>query len=143
MKTALRAFLAVVAGMTLAFVLVVVVEILSAVVHPLPPGSTGTMEEMCAHIIRYPDWVLAVAVLAWSAIAFVSVWVATRIGGHWAGGTVILLLTLAIVSNVTMLPYTLWFKIVMLSCFPVACYLGAKRGTPRSSTVAGSEAMAS
>ena len=124
MKTALRTLLAVVVDMVLAFVLVIAVELFSAVVHPVPPGFTGTMDEMCQHVARYPHWVLGVVVLAWSASTFVSAWVTTRIGNRWAGIAVIVILTLAIVFNVTELPYTMWFKVVMLSCFPVACYLG-------------------
>ncbi len=127
MKTLLRAVLAVVAGMALALVLVIGVEMFSAVVHPVPEGFTGTMDEMCQHVARYPDWVLAVVVPAWSAIAFVSTWVATRIGNRWAGLAVILILTLGIVFNIAKLPYVMWFKVVMLICFPVACYLGVMR----------------
>ena len=138
MKIALRTLLAVAAGMAVAFVLVIAVELFSAVVHPVTPGSTGTMDEMCEHVARYPHWVLGVAVLAWSATAFVSTWVATRIGNRLAGITVILILTSAIVFNVSKLPYAMWFKVVMLSCFPVACYLGATRGVPMSRLAADS-----
>jgi hypothetical protein len=133
MKSALRTLLAVVAGMALAFVLVIAVEIFSAVVYPVPPGFTGTMDEMCQHVARYPRWILGVVVLAWSATAFVSTRVATRIGNRPAGIVVILIMTLAIVFNIAMLPYATWFKVVMLSCFPVACYLGAMRGSQISS----------
>lgn len=38
------------------------------------------MDEMCEDVARYPDWVLGVVVLAWSATTFLRVWVATRIG---------------------------------------------------------------
>lgn len=94
MKTALRTFLGVVAGMALAFVLVIAVELFSAVVHPVPPGSMGTMEEMCQHVARYPDWNLAVVVLAWSATTVVSIWVARRLGNRLAGLIVVTILTL-------------------------------------------------
>jgi hypothetical protein len=124
MKTGLRAVLAVVAGMTLALVLVIAVELLSAVVHPVPPGFTGTMDEMCEHVARYPHWVLGVVVLAWSGTAFASTWVATRIGNRWAGLVVLVILTIGIAFNLSKLPYAMWFKVVMLICFPVACYLG-------------------
>lgn len=127
MKTALRTLLGVTAGMALAFVLVIAVELFSAVVHPLPPGFTGTMDEMCQHVARYPHWVLGIVVPVWSATAFVSTWVATRIGGRMAGIAVSLILTIAIVFNISMLPYAMWFKVVMLSCFSVACYLGGMR----------------
>ena len=62
MKYALRIALAVVAGMALAFALVVAVEMFSAVVHPFPPdldpNSPGSIAE---HVRRYPGWVLAAA----------------------------------------------------------------------------------
>ena len=138
MKTALRALLAVVAGVALAFVLVIAVELFSAVVHPVPPGFTGTMDEMCQHVARYPHWVLGVVVLAWSATTFVSTWVARRIGNRLAGIAGILILKFAIVFNVSKLPYAMWFKVVMLSCFLVACYLGGVRGVQMSSPAADS-----
>ena len=140
MKTALRTVLAVVAGMALALVLVNAVESFSAVVHPFPPGFKYTMDEVCEHVTRYPDWVLGVVVLAWSATAFVSTWVATRIGNRVAGVVVILILTLAIVFNIVKLPYAMWFKVVMLSCFAVACFVGAMRGVKKSPPGAGSTA---
>ncbi len=124
MKTALRTVLGVVAGLALALVLVIAVELFSGVVHPTPEGFTGTMEEMCAHVARYPDWVLGVVVLAWSATTFSSTWVAARIGYRWAGIVVTLILTFGIVFNIAKLPYAMWFKVVMLSCFAVACFLG-------------------
>jgi hypothetical protein len=131
MKTVFRTVLAVVAGVALALVLVIAVELLSAVIHPVPPGYTGTMDEVCEHVARYPHWILGVVVLAWSATAFVSTWVATRIGNRLAGIFGVVILTSAIVFNVLKLPYTMWFKLVMLSCFPVACFLGVRCGGSR------------
>jgi hypothetical protein len=136
MKIVLRTLLAVVAGLALAFVLVIGVEFFSGVVHPLPPGFTGTVDELCQHVAHYPDWVLGVVVLAWSATAFLSTWVATRIGNRVAGIAVFLILTLAIVANISMLPYALWFKVVMLTCFSLACYMGVMGGVKMSSPAA-------
>jgi hypothetical protein len=140
MKPALRSLFGFAVGLALAFALVIALEVFSAVVHPVPPGFTGTMDEMCEHVARYPTWVLGVAVLAWSATAFVSTWLATRIGNRSAGIAVILILTVAIVFNVTKLPYAMWFKVVMLICFPVACYLGVMRRGQMSNPVAHSNA---
>ena len=114
--------------MALALLLVVAVELFSAVVHPVPPGFTDTMDEICQHVARYPHWVLGVVVLAWSAIAFVSTWVAKRIGNRLASIAVILILTFGIAFNIAKLPYATWFKVVMPGCFAVACYLGGIRG---------------
>ena len=129
MKTILRTILAIISGMALAFALVVAVEGFSSIVHPVPPEFTGTMDEMCQHVARYPDWVLGVAVIAWSATTFISTWIATKIGRPVAGVVVSLLLLLAIAFNISTLPYATWFKVVMPSCFLVACYLGVRLGS--------------
>jgi len=124
MAPVIRAFLSILAGMTLAGGLVIAVELFSAIVYPTPPGFTGTKEEMCKHVERYPQWVLAVVVGAWSATAFASTWVATRLGRRIPGLVVGLLLIWAVVFNVSMLPYALWFKVAVLACVPIACLFG-------------------
>ena len=133
MKNVLRIVLAVVAGMALAFVLVVAVELFSAVVHPFPPGldpnAPGSIPE---HVRRYPGWILAVCGLMWGATAAAATWVASRIGGRPAGAVVTLLLAAALAFNLSMLPYVMWFKIAMPAAFFVACLVGIRSGaSPR------------
>lgn len=128
MKCALRTPLAVVAGMALAFVLVMLLEGFSAVVHPFPADFDGNVPE---HVRRYPTWVLAIVVPAWSLTAAAGTWAATRIASRLAGILVALLLAWAIVFNITMLPYAMWFKVVMLSGFPIGCWLGIRYGMAR------------
>ena len=125
MKSAVRTLLAVVAGMALAFALVVAVEFFSAVVHPFPANFDGSIPE---HVKRYPDWVLAVVVPMWGATAAAAAWVASRIGGRLAGAIVTLLLASALAFNLSMLPYVMWFKIAMPAAFFVACLLGIRHG---------------
>jgi len=127
MKSAVRTLLAVVAGMALAFALVVAVEFFSAVVHPFPANFDGSIPE---HVKRYPDWVLAVVVPMWGATAAAAAWVASRIGGRLAGAIVTLLLASALAFNLSMLPYVMWFKIAMPAAFFVACLLGIRYGGP-------------
>jgi hypothetical protein len=129
MKNVLRIVLAVVAGMALAFVLVVAVELFSSVVHPFPPGlDPNAPGSIPAHVQRYPGWVLAVAGLMWGATAAAAVWVASRIGGRLAGAVVTLLLAAALAFNLSMLPYVMWFKIAMPATFFVACLIGIRGG---------------
>lgn len=125
MKSALRILLAVVAGVVLAFALVVAVEAINAVVHPFPANFDGNIPE---HVRRYPDWVLAVVVPMWSGIALAAAWLATRIGNRVAGWIVAALLAWALTFNLTALPYALWFRIAMFSSFPAACLLGIRYG---------------
>ena len=79
-KASLRILAGIVIGLVVAFILVVGVEGFSAVVHPLPKDFGGTMEEMCRHVERYPQWVLAAVVPMWAVAALVSTWIAQRIG---------------------------------------------------------------
>ena len=125
MKFGIRTLFAVVVGMALALALVVAVELFSAVVHPIPADFNGNMGE---HVRRYPHWVLGVVVLAWGATSAAATWVASRVGNRLAGSVVALLLAWALIFNLTMLPYTMWFKVVMFSVFPVACLLGIRYG---------------
>ena len=134
MKPPWRTLLAVVAGMALAFVLIVAVEMFSAVVHPFPPGfDPNAPGSVSAHVQRYPGWVLAVAGLMWGATAAAAAWVASRIGGRLAGAILTLLLAAALAFNLSMLPYVMWFKVAMPAAFSVACLLGIRTGArPRT-----------
>ena len=126
MKSAVRTLLGIVAGMALAFALVVAVEFFSSVVHPFPATFDGNIP---APVRRYPGWVLAVVVLMWGAAAAAATWVASRIGGRLAGGLITLLLASALAFNLSMLPYVMWFKAAMPAAFVVACLLGIRTGT--------------
>lgn len=126
MKAAMRAAVGVVAGMVLAFVLVVAVEAFSSVVHPIPADSNGSIPD---HVKRYPHWVLAVVVLMWGATIAAATWVATRIGNRVAGGAVALLLAWALIFNLSMLPYANWFEIVMPIGLLIASAIGIRYGT--------------
>ncbi len=139
MKSFLRALVAVIAGMALAFVLVVAVELFSAVVRPIPPELNGNIPE---HVRRYPDWILGVVVLAWSATITAATWAASRIGNRLAGAVVAVLLAWGLIFNLTMLPYAMWFRVVMLGMCPVACLIGIKYGRQRRSPAGSTEAMA-
>jgi hypothetical protein len=121
--------------MAVAFALVVAVEWFSSIVHPFPADFDGNMG---AHVRRYPHWVLGVVVLAWGATAAAATWVASRIAGRLAGIIVALLLAWALTFNLTMLPYAMWFKVAMLSAFPIACLLGIRYGRRGASPAAGS-----
>ena len=126
MKAALRALAAVLAGLVVTFIVLVAVELFSAVVHPLPEDYGGTTEEMCRHVERYPQWVLAVAVPAWAAAAFVGTWTAKRMGNLFSFAIVGLLLLAALVLNISTLPYPMWFKIANLLVVPAAIVAGGR-----------------
>ena len=126
MATAVRAVCSILAGVALALVLVIAVELVSAVLHPPPPGFTGTMDEMWKHVERYPHWLLALAMAAWGGTAFASTWVASRIGGRGCGAFVGLILLAAAVFNIVKLPYATWFKVAIVIAIPAAIYVALR-----------------
>ena len=132
MKYAGRTLRAVLAGMALAFLLVVGVEFFSSIVHPLPPDFNGNMAE---HVRRYQHWVLGVVVLMWGATSAVATWAASKLSDRLAGIIVAFLLEWALVFNLTKLPYVTWFRIAMFVAFPIACLLGVRFGVERRGEV--------
>src|SRR4051794_40237234 len=126
MSVYLRNLAATLAGLFLALALIVAVEGFSAVVHPLPSDFGGTMEDMCRHVERYPQWVLAAVVPMWAVAALVSVGIAQRIGNLYSAGIVGLLLLSALVFNLSKLPYPTWFKAVNLLAIPAAIVVGSR-----------------
>ncbi len=124
MATLLRSIGAIIAGMAVAFILVIAVEAFSAVVHPLPADFDGSMEQMCEHVARYPDWVLAVVVPMWGFTALAGTYIAGRLGNRGAALVVGALLLAGVAFNISMLPYTIWFKVVILLTIPLAVAAG-------------------
>ena len=139
MATIVRSFGAVAAAIFVALILVIAVELFSSVVHPVPPGFTGTTEEICLHVERYPDWVLAVVVPAWASTAFAATWIAGRLGNRACAVFIGLLLVVGVTWNILMLPYPAWFKVVTLLSIPaaVACgvYWSSRRNTAAATVV--------
>jgi hypothetical protein len=109
---AVRVLAGCLAGMLIAFLMLVAVELFSAIVHPFPPDFSGTEDEICQHVARYSHWVLALVVPAWGLTALASTWTAARIGGRGAALLIGLMLLAGLVFNVSMLPYPMWFKIL-------------------------------
>jgi hypothetical protein len=132
-KTVLRTVFAVAAGLVVAFLLVVAVEMFSEKVYPSPAGSEENMEEMYRHIESYPSWILAIVVPMWGATAFVSTWMAQRIGNNLSSAIVGLLLLAAVGFNIAQLPYPTWFKIANVLVIPLAIIV-ARRAPRRAST---------
>lgn len=127
-RSLVRSFFAVLAALSVALVLIIAVEILSAIVHPFPPGfDQNDMGAMKTHVANYPQWILAAVVPIWGGITFLSTWMATRLGTnrHPVHGLIVGLLLLAAVEfNMSMLPYPDWFEVANPIVFILAIIAG-------------------
>ena len=126
MARVFRVILAIVAGFAVSFVLVVAVEAFSSVVHPLPADFDGTTEAMCEHVANYPQWVLAVVVPLWGVTALAGTWLAGRLGNRGSALFLAVLLLAAVLFNLSMLPYPLWFRLVQPVVIVGAAWLACR-----------------
>lgn len=134
MRRLLWSVVGVAMGLALALVLLIAVEAFSAVVHPFPPGFGQTpgqtpeqqQAELCAHVERYPAWVLAVVVPMWGLAAGLSTALAKRLGGPGAGWVLRLALVAAVLSNVAMLPYPGWFRVLAVAGVCLGAFWGGR-----------------
>ena len=130
-RSIMRSVGSVLFGLVVALVLIIALEGVSAVLHPFPPEFDGTPDELAEHVARYPGWILAVVIVAWGTTTFIGAWLATRLGTgrHPAHGIAVgLLLLLAVIFNMYLLPYPIWFEVLNLVVFPLGTFYGAKLG---------------
>ena len=131
-RSLMRSIGVIIAGLIVAMVLIIAVEVVTAIFHPFPPGADATDHEVVeAHVEKFPHWVLAIAVVGWGVTTFVSAWIATRLGTgrHPAHGIALgSLLLLAAAFNMSMLPYPVWFVVANLLILPLAILGAVKFG---------------
>ena len=130
----IRGAAVIIGSLIVAFVGVVVVEWLSSILHPFPPGVDPMDIEVCKqHVARYPSGVLLLCAIGWWITVLASCWMATRLGfrRHAVHGVIVGVILLALaVCNMAMLPYPVWFWINVVA-FPASCIAGirlARRG---------------
>lgn len=111
--------------------LLIVVEMYSAVVHPFPEGGDESVESICKHVEQYPGWVLATVIPMWGAIAYLGTWISIKLGNWVSGYAMGALLIGALMLNMVMLPYPVWFKILQPITVLIAIFIAV--GTPKRS----------
>ena len=130
--------LAVILSLATALFLVMVIEGISAILHPWPEDFRGTFEEIAQQVETYPAWVLALlGGVGYGATMLVCVFIATRIGHNrnpWHGYGVGVVLFAMVVINLTQLPYPTWFWVLTFTVLPAAGYFGTKFGANNTLT---------
>jgi len=139
MKPLLMGFLGVVVGLMALFAGLIATEAFSAAVHPFPADFQGSHDEVCAHVERYPTWVLGVAAGMWALTAHVAVRLASRLGGLVSGIIVAVLIASLLAFNLAMLPYPIWFRGLAGTILPLAMLAAVRRRAKRPSPTPGSE----
>ena len=130
--SALRSIGSVLAGLVVAFAFIIAAEVFCNFYHPFPPGAdTNNFEVIEDQVRSYPTWVLAAGAAFWAAAPFTGAWLATRLGTgrHPAHGYIVGAILLALAGcNMSMLPYPIWFPIVIVGTFLLGTFFGARLG---------------
>lgn len=121
-----RTVFATLAGFAASFSLVIGVEVFSNIVHPLPSDFSHEPEAVCLHVAKYPTWVLAVVVGAWGLTATIGTWISQKLGNVYSASVLGLLLVAGVGLNISMLPYPIWFKVVIMIVMPIAAFVGGR-----------------
>ena len=119
---------AVILALVVAMIFATVVEVVSAIIYPFPPGAdTSNCEVIIAYQKELPAGGFLIAIVGWSLAAFASSWVATRLGAsrHPAHGIGIgaILIGLAVV-NMSVLAYPIYFWVSILLLLPAGSVFG-------------------
>lgn len=137
----IRSLYAVILGIVVAFVMFMLIEGISAVLHPFPENFSGTQEEIMAQVENYPTWVLALlGGGGWSASMFLCVFAATRTGANrhpWHGIAVGVFWFGMLAFNMYILPYPTWYLVLNLIMLPVMAFAGIRVGMKSQSSSEG------
>jgi hypothetical protein len=139
MPVALRAALAVVAGVVVGFAVVMAVEMLSTMAFPLPEGVDPMDEAAMREVMEdIPAGAMAMVVLAWFLGTIAGVVTAIRLHPmreRWPSYVVAGLLAAATVANLVMLPHPLWMVVAAPLALVAGLMLGLRlAGTPTTPT---------
>jgi ABC-type uncharacterized transport system permease subunit len=126
----LRTVLATLAGFVASFALVIGVEIFSNIVYPLPSDVSHDHEAICRHVANYPAWVLTLVVGAWGLTAAIGTWISQKLGNVYSSSVLGLFLLGGVGLNISMLPYPIWFKVVIMIVMPIAAISGCRLAVP-------------
>jgi hypothetical protein len=108
--------LGVIAGVVAGGIVVGLIEVPGALIHPLPPGVTmNDTAAMQTHFAKAPATVLLLVALAWTIGPLVASFVATAIA-RWAwlvhGLVIAAIFVLLNLANVVSFPHPLWLTLV-------------------------------
>ena len=113
----LRTILGIFAGVVLAFVVLMGLEMAGHAVMPPPPGLDPADPEDLKQMVASASMAAKVwVVFAWFAAVVAGGWAARRLSRKgWAGWVIVGLIVLGGVANIMMIPHPLWMQIAAVA----------------------------
>lgn len=131
----LRNILAAIAGLALAFIVVAVVESMSHIVYPAPPGlDPNDAEALAGYIASLPAGAFLFVLVAWVLGALTGTFTAARVTRPVNRRPALVVTGLFFAScalNLAMIPHPTWFVVAAVPLVAGASYLGLALGLKR------------
>ena len=128
-----RSIVGVVAGVIVAGLVVLLIEIAGMAVFPPPTGMDPTNpDSIRAHMSALPVGAFLMVLAGWTAGGFAGAWAAGLISSRpvrWPGLVAGAIFAAACVMNLVTLPHPVWFAIAALLLVPAAIWIGTTSGT--------------
>ncbi|MDX2120372.1 MAG: hypothetical protein SF070_04800 [Gemmatimonadota bacterium] len=130
MSPVLRRGLAGLAGMAAAFIVILVVQQLNLVLHPLPPElDVKDKAALTAYARTLPLLAFLMVLLGYALGGAAGGFVAAKLGGARRSAIVVaVLLVIASIMNLSTIPHPAWFWVANLALVAVTPFLGARFG---------------
>jgi hypothetical protein len=127
----------VIAGLAIAWLLVLGAEALVHVLYPPPAGANmQDMETMKRFVATLPVAAMLMVLLGWAVGTLAGTYAATRIGWSPVPGWVVgALLFAGGIANASMIPQPAWLTAASLVVFVVMTWLGTRLGRARAAGV--------
>lgn len=131
-----RAILSTVAGVIVAFTLIMLIETAGHSLWPPPAGlDMSKPESLRLMMQQMPLGALLSVAVAWVVAAFVGGWVAAKFSERTPSAYVVGgLVALGAFANLLMIPHPFWFWLVALLLVPLAAYAAGRLGVRRELT---------
>ena len=130
MRPGLRTVGAIVAGIVTAYVLIIVAEVMTSRLYPMPAGLTPANDDaMRSWIQQLPAGAFALVLCGWALGAFAGGFVSAKIEHRPSAEHAIIvgaLLLCASVLNMVRIPHPLWMWIGAFVLIVPAAYMGAR-----------------
>lgn len=111
-----RTILGVLAGMVVAWLVIMLCQFASARLYPLPPGlDLGDTQQLAAYVASAPKAAMALVLASWALGAFAGGWTAARIAERHPKPTALvvgLLVLAGVVANMMMIPHPTWMVVL-------------------------------
>ena len=135
----LRTILGIVAGVVLAFVVIMALEMVSYVAFPPPAGLDPADPEDVKRIAAAAPMAAKVwVVFCWFAGALAGGWLARRLSRtSWAGWVIAGLIAVGGIANVLMIPHPLWMQIAAVAAPLLGGWIVTRLPVAGSAPVAG------